>query len=259
MNRIRLLLIRSLALSAATLTLLPLTSDAATVVTVGITEPFLDSTLGTQVQGIVAARKFEEGNYVKKNDVLVELDKALEELEVARRKVVIEPLRVDYEAAKYLYEQPKSSMSKEMLDKKEADYKVALADFELAKEAVRRRVIVAPFDGYITRFYLETGEACQIEQPLLRLVDTRRAYFVANVDARAGHALTLGQKVNLEVEAGPTVVPIQGTITFISPIVDPASGLLKVKAVFENPDAKIRPGVSGKMMFEEAANASERK
>ena len=259
MNRIRSPHILSFALSVAIVVLLPLTSPAAVVSAVGITEPFLDSTLGTQVQGIVAARKFEEGNFVKKSDVVVELDKVLEELEVSRRQVVLEPLRVDYEAAKYLYEQPKSSMSKEMLDKKEADYKVALADFELAKEAVRKRIIVAPFDGYITRYYLETGEACQVEQPLLRLVDTRRCYFVANVDARAGHSLKTGQIVNLEVESGPAVAQIQGTISFVSPIVDPASGLLKVKAVFDNPDAKIRPGVSGRMMFEEGANVSERK
>jgi RND family efflux transporter MFP subunit len=261
MNRTRSPHILSLAFSiGAAAAVLPATCSAAEMATaVGITEPFRDSTLGTQVQGIVVARKFEEGNLVKKNDVVVELDKALEQLEVARREVVLEPLRVDYEAAKFLYEQPKSSMSKEILDKKEADYKVALAEFELAKEQVRRRIILAPFDGYITKYYLEAGEACQIEQPLLRLVDTRRCYFVANVEARSGHSLQLGQKVDLEVESGPSVVKVQGALTFVSPVVDPASGLLKVKAVFDNPDAKIRPGVAGKMMFEEAANVSARK
>src|SRR4051812_40019253 len=91
-------------------------SAAETITAIGITEPILDATLGTPVSGIVAVRKAAEGDFVKKNDVLVELDKALEELEVVRREVVLEPLRTDYEASKYLFEQPKSSMSKELLD-----------------------------------------------------------------------------------------------------------------------------------------------
>jgi RND family efflux transporter MFP subunit len=232
---------------------------AETITTLGLTEPILDSTLGTPVNGIVGARKFKEGDFVKRGDVLIELDKSLEELEVARREVVLEPLKADFEASKFLYEQPKSSMSKELLDKKQSDYKVALAEYELAKEQVRKRLIVAPFDGTITAIFLQVGAACQVEQPILRLVDTRRCYFVCNVEAKAGHSLRIDQKVDLEVESGPSVVLLQGTIGFVSPVVDPASGLMKVKAIFENPDGKIRPGVAGKMMFQENANVSARK
>ena len=38
---------------------------------------------------------------------------------------------------------------------------------------------------------------------------------------------------------------IGGKIVFISPVVDPASGLQKVKVLFDNAEGKIRPGVSG--------------
>jgi membrane fusion protein (multidrug efflux system) len=232
---------------------------AQVTTTPGITEPILDSILGTPVAGIVASRKVQEGDFVKKGDVLIELDKSLEELEVARRHVVIEPLKADYEASKYLFEQPKSSMSKELLDKKEAEYKVALAEYELAQEQVRKRSIIAPFDGTITEVFLQVGEACQLQQPVLRIVDTRRCYFVCNVESKSGHSLRVSQKVELEVESGPSATVVQGTITFVSPVVDAASGLLKVKALFENPDGTIRPGVAGTMKFEETVNVSARK
>jgi RND family efflux transporter MFP subunit len=152
-------------------------------------------------------------------------------------------------------------MSKELLDKKLADYKVAVAESELAKEQVRKRSILAPFDGYVTEIFIQVGEACQlqVQQPILRLVDTRRCYFVCNVESKAGHALRLGQKVDLEIESGPVVALLQGTISFVSPVVDPASGLMKVKVLFDNADGKIRPGVAGKMTFEETANVSARK
>jgi RND family efflux transporter MFP subunit len=231
---------------------------AEKITTPGLTEPILDSTLGTPVSGIIGVRKFKEGDFVHQGDVVVELDRSLEELEVARREVVIEPLKTDYEASKYLFEQPKSSISKEQLDKKQADYRVAVAELALAKEQLRKRSIIAPFDGYITEIFLQAGEACLLQQPILRLVDTRRCYFVCNVDAKAGHNLRLNQKVDLEIESGPAVVLVQGTISFLSPVVDAASGLMKVKAIFDNPEAKIRPGVAGKMTFEESANVSAR-
>lgn len=241
-------LVRIVALEAA---------EAEIVSTTGITEPILDSTLGTPVAGIVAARKFREGDLVKQGDVLIELDKALEELEVARRQVVLEPLRTDYEASKYLFDQPKSSVSKETLDKKQSDYKVALAEYELAKHEAEERSIEAPFDGVITEILFQVGEACQIQQPILRLVDVRRCYFVCNVEAKAGHALRVGQKVDLEIESGASIVLVQANLSFVSPVVDPASGLMKVKAIFDNSERKIRPGVAGKMRFEQTVSAGK--
>src|SRR5689334_18029359 len=88
--------------SASFLPLLTAPVMAAQIIaTPGITEPILDSIVGTPVSGIVAARKFKEGDFVKKGEVIVELDKALEDLEVARREVVLEPLKTDFEATKY--------------------------------------------------------------------------------------------------------------------------------------------------------------
>jgi RND family efflux transporter MFP subunit len=248
-----------LAISASTLLLFPVGARSETITTPGITAPILDSTLGTPVPGIVAARNFKEGDTVKKGDVVLELDRSLEDLEVARREVVLEPLKADYEASKFLFDQPKSSISKEQLDKKQADYKVALAEFQLAKEQARKRSIFAPFDGTISEFFLQVGEACQLQQPLLRIVDTTRCYFVCNVESKAGHGLRPGQKVDLEIEAGPAVVLLPGTISFVSPVVDPASGLLKVKAIFENAEGKVRPGVAGKMTFDDSAHVSARR
>jgi RND family efflux transporter MFP subunit len=234
-------------------------ASAQSVTSTGITEPILDSIVGTPVSGILAARKFKEGDFVKKGDVIIELDKRLEELEVARREVVLEPLKTDYDAAKFLLEQPKSSVSKEIVEKKQAEYKVALAEYELAKEHANKRSIAAPFDGFIIEFFHQLGEACQVEQPpVFRLVDTRRCYFVCNVESKAGHGLRVGQRVDLEIEVGPAIASVPGTISFVSPVVDPASGLLKVKAIFENPDGKIRPGVAGRMIFKETEHASAR-
>ena len=87
-------------------------------------------------------------------------------------------------------------------------------------------------------------------QPLVRVVDTRQCYFVCNLEAKAAGRLKCGQGVKLEIETAPAPVHIEGKIVFLSPVVDPASGLQKVKVLFDNPEGKICPGVAGKMHLE---------
>ena len=67
-----------------------------------------------------------------------------------------------------------------------------------------------------------------------------------------------GQSVNLEIDSGPSTVLIQGTISFVSPVVDAASGLMKIKVIFDNPEARVRPGVAGKLTFEDLTHANAR-
>ena len=45
----------------------------------------------------------------------------------------------------------------------------------------------------------------------------------------------------------PLLSFFDGKVVFISTVVDPASGLLRLKALFANPDGKLRPGVAGRL------------
>lgn len=214
----------------------------------GITEAINDVMLSASAAGIVGKRPFKEGDTVKAGDVIMELDSRLEELEVERRRSVLDLRKSDLENSKKIFEKT-ISLSREEMEKKTTEFAVAQAEHELAKEQLRRRHLYAPFEGTITALLQDVGEACQAQQPLVRLVDTRRCYFICNVEARAGHALKAGQQVQLEIESGDQTAKVSGTIFFVSPVVDPASGLMRVKVVFENPESRIRPGVAGRMLL----------
>lgn len=203
---------------------------------------------------MVAHRHFPEGAFVKQGQVVVELDKRLEELTVTRRKLVMDTLLTDLEGTRKLFNTTKS-VSKDELDKKEMEYRVAVVDYETAQEQLRKRLVITPMDGFITEFYVEVGEERREQEPVVRLVDTRRCYFVSNVEAKAGAHLKEGQIVTMEIDAGPATVTVQGKISFVSPVVDPASGLLKIKVIFENPDGKIRPGVAGRLVLKGGPDA----
>jgi len=213
----------------------------------GITEPFLDVTLGASVAGIIHTEFFKEGDAVKKGDVILELDKKLEELEVERRKAVMDQDKFEMNSTRTLSEKTKS-VSKETLAKAEAEYNIAAAEYGIAVEQLAHRQVVAPFSGSIAEILLRPGAACAPYEPVVRLVDTSRCYFVGHMDGKAAAQLLLNQPVKIIIEGAPA--PVTGKMCFISPVVDSASGLAKVKAVFDNSDGIIRPGLAARMIAE---------
>ena len=212
----------------------------------GITEPFMDVELGASVAGIIHRELFKEGDSVKKGDVIIELDKRLEELEVERRKAAMDQNKMTFESTRTLAQNTKS-VSKEELAKREAEYDVSAAEYGIAVEQLAHRQIVAPFAGVITEIQLHPGAACAPYQSVVRLVDITRCYFVGQIEGKSASNLRLDQPVKMEVEGG---VMAMGKISFISPVVDPASGLAKIKALFDNADGKIRPGLAAKLIAE---------
>ncbi len=218
-------------------------------VVVGLTEPFHNILISGSVSGIISCQKLHEGDHVKEGDVILELDKRIEELEEERRKLVMEQRKSDFESTRQLYSSTKS-VSKEEMEKREAEYKIAAVEYQMAAEQHRKRLITAPVEGTISEIFLDLGEACEPRQPVLRIVDTRRCYFVANVEARHAGRLKLDQAVRLGIETGSAPLTVTARVNFISPVVDPGSGLFKIKAIFENTGGKVQPGLAARMILE---------
>jgi multidrug resistance efflux pump len=173
----------------------------------------------------------------------------IEELEVVRRQLIVNVKSNDLESTKRLFKSTKG-VSKEELEKKETEFKMAVVDLETAAEQLRRRVVTSPLSGTITELFLDVGEASQAFAPLARVVDTHRCIFVADVEPSVGPRLAVGKTVPLDVQTGDRSAQVSGKIIYRAPVVDAASGLLKVKAVFQNPEGKIRPGVAGSISLE---------
>ena len=241
----------------------------------GITEPIEDITLNAIVEGTIARLHFKEGATVKKGQTILELDKRLEALEVGRRKLIWES-KSELEAAaaqaatlksllastRELFESTRS-VSKDELIRLELEYKLAVSEkqrleveeirekieYEMALETLARRSLRAPIPGTIIKLFLDIGESCEQTQPLVHLVNTRKCVFVCNIEEWAGRTLKKGQAVDLKIKIGSEAVDKEGKVIFASPVVDPASGLLEVKAEFDNADGTVRPGISGVLIL----------
>ena len=221
-------------------------SHAGALEVSGITEPFMDVTLGLSDAGIIATQFFKEGDVIKKGDIILELDKNLETLEVTRRKAVMDQNKMVFDSTRELSETTKS-VSQQDLTKARAEYQVSATEYDIAVQQLENRELIAPFSGAITEVLLKPGAAVAPYQPLVRLVDTSRCYFVGHVDGVAAAGLRLDEPVKIEMDGGQTVT---GKICFISPVVDAASGLARFKAIFDNTTGTIRPGLAARMTTE---------
>jgi RND family efflux transporter MFP subunit len=237
----------------------------------GIVEPYQDAKVSATVSGTVVAIRAKEGQFVHAGEVVIELDSALEALEVERRKLVaesaaeleaalsrMETLRVDLEGTRVLQEETRS-VSLDDLRKKELEYRLAEAEHErllvseereriecrLAEAQLQKRFITAPFDGVIVDKLLEVGEGCSQQQALFRIVDTRRCRLVVHMEQGPSLKMKPGKPVTVRVQEADGPVTVQGTVEFVSPLVDAASGLREVKLLFDNPDGRVHPGVTG--------------
>lgn len=211
-----------------------------------LTEPIGDVYLSTTVAGTIAKINCSEGSFIEEGFVIIQLDSRSEELEVERRQYFVENLKAELERSELLKEKT-ASIAAEEVEKKRAEYRIASAELELAREQLSKRRIVSPIAGVVTDIPLKVGEYCEPPKVLVRVVDSRQFYVIANIDPVEGRSLSVGDPLRLVVGSGSDAVTLTGKLTFASPVVDPASGLMRIRAVFDNPENRVRPGVAGQL------------
>jgi len=246
-----------------------------------VTEASKDATLSFTVSGRIAKIYHREGSSVSAGTKLVDLDRRSEELEVERRKLVFEDKSqlnaAREEAATYkdmlastkkLFDST-GSVSREDLAKLELKANTAESEFQrltiaekreeveykLALEHLAERTLRAPFSGTIVNVKLEEGEICEANQPLIQLVDITKANLNCNIEEPVGRKLTTGEQVPISIQAGHGQWQGMGKVVFVAPVVDPASGLLRVKIEFDNKSGDVRPGVPGTVTLQSDAAA----
>ena len=133
-----------------------------------------------------------------------------------------------------------------------AQAQVALAKLNLGYTEVR-----APFDGIVGKHLIDPGNVVGgggQQTALAEITQLDPIYVVANLSeqdvlkirANLGqHRLTLADlhKVPVDVAlSDETGFPHQGTIEYVAPALDPATGTLLVRGILPNPDRVLLPG-----------------
>ncbi len=210
--------------------------------------------IAAEVAGRVTELSIDEGGAVAASAVVLKIDPERRELDLAAAEAKLAQARANLrkeksQAARIRELRSQSVSSIQQLE--EAETALALAQSEVrAEEAavgVSRRAVsdssvAAPFAGLVARRSVELGEFVQPGTVLFELVSLDPLDAIFSLTELDTERVRLGQRVAISVGAFPNRT-FGGVVTFVAPIVDPATRTLRIKARIDNTDSLLRPGL----------------
>ena len=195
------------------------------------------ATVTSRTRGVLEELLVEEGDTVEAGRTIAKLEDEEQILAVGRYETTREIKRRELERSTELLESNIISENELALLRREAEE--ARHDLELARLELARTTILAPFDGIVVRRHLDVGATVSDGTPIYDLADIDPLYADVNVPERHVARLARDQTVRLSADTLPSRV--EAKIERIAPIVDAATGTVKVTVAVE-PSVQLRPG-----------------
>lgn len=211
-------------------------------------EAFAEADVIAKVEGEVREISFEEGDEVKKGDVLARLDGDRLRLELSESRARLEKMRSDFQRNKDLRE--KGLLSEGEFEKLRYDLEALEASFNLASLELDYTRIRAPIDGVISERYIKVGNTIRVGDPVFRVTSLDPLVTYLHVPEREYRQISAGQPVAIDIDAlaGQRIV---AAVTRVSPVVDPETGTFKITIEIRDEGRRIKPGMFGRMSIVE--------
>ena len=232
----------------------------------GRTSPYETSDVRPQVDGIIRARLFTEGDYVRAGQPLYRIDPVTYEARVANARAALAHAQASTVAAegqvrRYAELVRRDFVSKQLYDNAISAAGEARADVQAQAAALRsahidldRTVIRAPISGRIGRSLYTTGALVKAGQDNALTTIQRLDPIYVDIQQSSADLLRLREQniageisndrapVRLQLESG-SMYPQEGSLSFADVTVDPATGSQTIRAVFPNPQHLLLPGM----------------
>jgi membrane fusion protein (multidrug efflux system) len=218
-----------------------------------------------QVQGYITGIFFTEGSHVRKGQKLYEIDerlyKAAYDQAVANVRVAQGNLeQAQQDAKRYEYLNQHNAVAKQTLDHAVIAQQNADNELKASQQAQKTAatnltysVITAPFDGTIGFSQVKLGNLVSIGTTVLNTISTDNPMavdFLIN-EAQLAHYQDLEKNKQKHIDSLFTILLPNGAvyagigkISVIDRAVDPQTGTIRVRLVFDNPKLELRAGMS---------------
>ncbi len=224
------------------------------VTAIGTVEAEEDLVVSSEVKAVVKALSVDEGDYVKKGELLLSFDD--EELKLKKNKIEADLRRSTAEhsnAEKDL--KRKEDLLKEGMVSAE-DYDNSLtnrdskkgardsdeANLKIAEKNLAGTKVLAPFSGYISEKFISPGSYIREGDKLFRLIDSSSVKVSARVPQKYLRSIKVGSTIAVTAPALTGHV-FKGKIFFISPSIEETTRTFLIKARFKNRKGLLRAGL----------------
>lgn len=197
-------------------------------------------TISAKVTETVARVNFSDGDKVYAGDVLVELTGKAEVAALKEAQAAFVESDQQYQRLSRIVQQ--GTVTRAALDQQSAQRDQARARSEAIRARLSDRVITAPFSGMTGFRMVSPGALVTPGTAITTLDDVAQL----KIDFLLPENLLANIKLDDSIEARSDAYPNQafiGTVRSIDSRVDPASRAVKVRALIDNPDATLKPGM----------------
>ncbi len=208
--------------------------------------------LRAQERGYLQKIFVDEGQTVKKGQLLFQITPTLYEAELQSAQAEVNFADIEYQNTKKLADSNivspnELAMAKAKLDK-------AKAELALAKVHLQFTQIKAPFDGIIDRFHVRLGSLVDEGELLTNLSDNSKMWVYYNVpeaeylDYKSHEKQDSAVKVKL-LMANNKLFSHPGVVETIEADFNNETGNIPFRATFPNPDRLLRHGETGNILM----------
>lgn len=243
---------------------------ALPILATGTLFPAHESKIGPKISGTVEVVYVDEGDQVRKGQILARLDQSNLLIAVRQGKATVRVaeaqlketelkelnLRKEKERLENLFK--KHAISRQRYDDIDTAHSMALARMELinaqitsarenlamAEQKLEDTMIISPFSGLIVKRFINRGEYVTTMPPTLLFLIMNIDKVKMEVGLPEVHLanVTIGNPVEIVTDTYPGVT-FKGKISTINPMVDPGSRAFKAKVEIPNKDHRLKPGM----------------
>ena len=225
--------------------------------------------LEARVQGYLQEINYKDGTSAKLGDTLFVVEPAPYQAQLQQSQATLAATQADLIQAQAEYTRQSTlgksdfasqsvvDQARAKLDADKAKLQNDQAGITIAAINLGYTRVTAPFDGVVTAHLVSVGGLVGVSGPtkLATIVQLDPIYVTFNVSEQdvlrvkavmRQRGLTPAEVGKIPVEVGlmnEPGYPHKGTIDYIAPNLDPATGTLQVRGVFENPNRALLPGM----------------
>lgn len=196
--------------------------------------------VSAEIGGRVKRIAFESGSLVKMGDVLIQLDTASEDAQLASAQATAALAKASLNRVKKLNKQ--NLTSQDALESAQAKVKETVAQANNVRALIAKKTIKAPFTGRLGLRQVNLGQILRDGDAIVSLQTLDPILVDFSVPQKALSRLESGLEVQITVDAAPDK-PFVGKIIATNPDVDLATRSVRVRAKVANPDDLLRSGM----------------
>lgn len=228
-----------------------------------------DVTISPKKAGIINQIFAKEGDRVKKGQILVQLDDVDARLQVEMSEARVKEAEVSLETdrntlvryqrlleSKVIPQQTYDDLNlKVKLD--EARLALAKTELSMARQNLLDHRIVSPIEGIVHLKIASLGDHVNVapKDEILKIVQMDPLELEFYVPEGLAGTIRLGSKVEFTVKAF-SEEKFFATLQFISPTADPSTRNVKMKALVQNPNYRLKPGFFVEVSVQTGSNPS---